>query len=69
MSVYAATLAPSLTVNRPGGLPEPVKIQASAAQSPLLQVVVFTIASVIWEDLMPFFNHNAANIRGLIKKK
>ena len=68
MSRYFATLASSVTGNRSGGFPGPVKIQASAAQSPLLQVSGFTVAGVIWEDLMPVLNYTAANMRGFLKE-
>ena len=52
--------------NRLGGLPRPVKIQASAAQSPLLWVTKFTVSDVIWEDLMPVLNYTVANMRGFL---
>ena len=68
ISRYAVTLASSVTGNRLGGFLGPVRIQTSAAQSTWLQVSVFTVAGVIWEDLMTVLNHTAANMRGFLRE-
>ena len=68
MNGYAATLASSVTGNRSGSFPGPVKTQVSAAQSPFLQVSGITVSGVIYEDLMPILNHTADNMRGFLKE-
>ena len=68
MSRHDETLAYSVTGNRSGGFPGPVKILASAEKSTLLQVAIFTGAGIIWEDVMPVLNRTAANMRGFLKE-